>query len=100
MNYHFAIAVVTRDGKVLGYSAPMEITREELFNALKLGYDSYRIVEAVVKELGYKPPRNITVKTEDYEVTVFNRGTRFVIAVFREETIPVATTRSTALAEA
>ncbi len=100
MDYGFAVAVVSIDGKVLGYSAPLSMTKEELFNALKIGYDAFRVIDTIVKQLGYKSPRNITVKTEEYEVTVFNRGTKLVFAVIPEEHIPLGKTASTALAEA
>ncbi len=99
MDYGFAVAVVSMDGKVLGYSAPLSMTKEELFNALKLGYDAFRVINTIVKQLGYKSPRNITVKTDEYEVTVFNRGTKLVFTVVPEEQIPLGKGVSTALAE-
>ncbi len=100
MDYGFAVAVVSVEGRVLGYSAPMSMTKEELFSALKLGYDSFRIIDTIVRQLGYKSPRNITVKTDEYEVAVFKRGPKLVMAVIPEERIPSSHGHSEALMEA
>ncbi len=96
---NFAVAVATKDGKVLDYAAPLGFPRDTLIEAMKLGYEVYSIVDTIVRELGYKPPRNITVKTTEYEVTVFNRRDKLVFAVFTEPGIPVSTRSPAQLAE-
>ena len=80
----FAVVVVDRDGRVIDYSAPMNMSYSLLKEATKLGYDLFRMTLLVSKELEYEPPRELSIKTNKYELTVFNRGNRLVIAIFAE----------------
>jgi predicted regulator of Ras-like GTPase activity (Roadblock/LC7/MglB family) len=99
MSTNFAVMVTTKDGKVLDYAAPLEFPKHILEEAAKFGFEIYSIVHTIVKELGYSMPRNITVKTSEYEVTVFDRGSRLVFAIFTEESVPSSTNTGKALAE-
>ncbi len=100
MTTSFAVIVATKEGKVLDYAAPLEFPKEILREAGRFGYEIYSIVSTIVKELGYHMPRNITVKTSDYEITVFDRGDKLVFAIFTETSIPYSTDTNKVLAEA
>jgi predicted regulator of Ras-like GTPase activity (Roadblock/LC7/MglB family) len=84
----FAIVVLDRDGRVIDYSAPINMSFTLLREAFRLGYDVYRMINVVVKELGYEKPRNMTVKMDDYEVTIFDRGKYIVMAIFSNNVSP------------
>ncbi len=97
----FAIVVLDRDGRVIDYSAPINMSFTLLREAFRLGYDVYRMISVIVKELGYEKPRNMTVKMNDYEVTIFDRGKYIVMAILSNvETPPMARNEGRAVMEA
>ncbi len=87
----FAVVIADMDGRVIDYSAPMNMSYSLLREAAKLGYDIFRMTLLITKELEYDPPRELSIKTDRYEITVFNRGNRLVIAIFAEVIEPPKT---------
>jgi predicted regulator of Ras-like GTPase activity (Roadblock/LC7/MglB family) len=97
----FAIVVLDRDGRVIDYSAPINMSFTMLREAFKLGYDVYRMINVIIKELGYEKPRNMTVKMDEYEVTIFDRGKYIVMAIFSNgESLSVTKSEEKAAMEA
>lgn len=89
MSTGFAVAVIDDQGRVIDYSAPINMSFDTLREAIRLGYDMFRMINVIVKEIGYEKPRNITVKMNNYEITVFSRGSRIIVVIFsNEELIP------------
>ena len=87
----FAVVIADMDGRVIDYSAPMNMSYSLLREAAKLGYDLFRMTFLITKELEYDPPRELSIKTDRYEIMVFNRGNRLVIAIFTEVIEPPQT---------
>ncbi len=83
----FGVIVMNEEGKVIDYSLPPSMPHTLLKEAVSLGYDVYRMVKSIAKELGYRVPKNMTIKLDEYEVTVFSRYNRIVMAIIYEEKI-------------
>jgi hypothetical protein len=77
----FAVVVLDGDGNILNYAIPVAMPYHIVREAIALGRDIYRVIKTIVKELGYRRPKYITIKVDDYEVTVFDRVDRIVIAI-------------------
>jgi hypothetical protein len=77
----FAVVVLDNDGNVLNYAIPLNMPYHIVKEAVALGRDVYRVVKTIVKELGYKRPRYITLRVDEYEVTVFDRTGKILIAI-------------------
>ena len=89
MSSGFGVIVLDNEGRVIDYSVPMGIPYNVMREAVSLGYDVYRVVNTIVKELGYKLPRYITVKLDEYEVSIFKRyGKILVVVVYGGDTQP------------
>lgn len=100
MTSNFAVVVLDNEGRVIDYSAPLNMSYSLLREAVRLGYDMFRMVNIIVKEIGYEKPRNITVKMNDYEITVFDRGSKIVMIIFgNEHKVPVTQSVSEAVME-
>ncbi|ADI31402.1 hypothetical protein Shell_0264 [Staphylothermus hellenicus DSM 12710] len=96
----FAVAVIDDQGRVIDYSAPINMSFDTLREAIRLGYDVFRMINVIVREIGYEKPRNITVKMDNYEITVFSRGSKIVVVILsNEEAVPVAVNTSKATME-
>jgi len=80
---------MSKNGRVLNYSIPLEIPGDVVKEAIGLSYDIFRIVNTITREFGYKPPRYITLNMNDYEVTVFDRYDKILIVlIYREMRVP------------
>jgi len=97
----FAVIVLDEYGRIVDHAIPMDMPLNILKEATALSFDIYRVIETIVKQLGYSMPRYINLKLDNYEVTVFNRFNRIVIAVFYSSTptIPVVKKESEAIVE-
>jgi len=100
MSEYFGVVVLSESGEVIVASVPSEIPRQVLGEAVALARDIYRVVSVVSRELGYKMPRSISIRTLDYEVTVFNRHNRLVVAVIVEDKSGVSYVKQSELAVA
>jgi len=85
MSEYFGVVVLNGSGEVIAASVPSEIPQQVLGEAIALARDVYRVVSVVSRELGYKMPRSMTLRTLDYEVTVFNRHDKLIVAVIFED---------------
>ncbi len=81
MSNGFGVVVLSSEGRIIDYSLPLNMPYTVMREAVSLGYDIYRVVNTVVEELGYKLPRYITIKLDDYEVSIFKRSNKLVIVV-------------------
>lgn len=77
----FGVVVLDENGRVVDYSIPIDMPVKLLKEATTLSYDVYRVIETIIKELGYSMPRYITLKLDNYEVTVFNRNSKLLVAI-------------------
>jgi len=100
MSDYFGVVVLSESGEVIAASVPSEIPQQVLGEAVALARDVYRVVSAVSRELGYEMPRSISIKTLDYEVTVFNRYGKLVVAVVVEDKSAVSYVKQGELAVA
>jgi len=88
-----------KNGRVLNYSIPLEIPGDVVREAVGLSYDIFRLVNTITRELGYKPPRYITLNMNDYEVSVFDRYDKILIVlIYRGLGIPSTPVREHAVA--
>lgn len=81
MDHGFGIIVLDNEGRIIDYAMPINIPYNIMKEAIGLGYDIYRVISTVVKELGYKLPRYITIKLDDYEVSLFKRSDKLILVV-------------------
>lgn len=81
MDHGFGIIVLDNEGRIIDYAMPINIPYNIMKEAIGLGYDIYRVISTVVKELGYKLPRYITIKLNDYEVSLFKRSDKLILVV-------------------
>jgi len=100
MSEYFGVVVLSESGEVVAASVPSGIPQQVLGEAVALARDIYRVVSVVSRELGYKMPRSMSIKTPDYEVTVFNRHDKLVIAVIVEDKNVVSYVKQSELAVA
>ncbi len=87
MSKGFGVVLLDSDGRVVDYALPLEMPYTVLREAVSLGYDVYRVVNTVIGELGYKPPRHISIKLDNYEVSILKRPTGLLLVVFYEEPV-------------
>jgi len=84
---NFGVVVIDENGRIIDYSVPTTMPYSLLKEAVSLSYDIYRTVKVITKELGYSIPKNMTIKLDSYEVTIFKRYNRIVIVIIYEEAI-------------
>ncbi|MCD6488774.1 MAG: hypothetical protein J7K21_06075 [Desulfurococcales archaeon] len=75
------IAVLDREGRIIDYVAPMNIGFSIIKESIQVGYDIYRTIEFITKNLGFKVPKNITVNYMDQEITVIPRRNSIIVSI-------------------
>ncbi len=85
-----AVAVLDLQGRLITCSSTSSMPYSKIQNAVRMGYDIFRTIDFIVRELGYETPKNVSVKTEDLELTVFRRRDKVVVAMIYEPSIPVS----------
>lgn len=85
-----AVAVLDLQGRLITCSSTDTMPYSKIQSAVRMGYDIFRTIDFIVRELGYETPKNISVKAEDLELTVFKRRDKVVVAVIYEPSIPVS----------
>jgi len=81
----FGVIVLNDEGRVIDYSVPLDMPPTLLREAVSLSYDVYRTVSVIARELGYQPPKNLSLKLDGYEVTIFRRYNKLVVAIIYGE---------------
>lgn len=82
MNNSFGLVVIGSDGtvinKILSPNLPLSVVEE----AVALGRDIYRLLQAIAEEFNYKLPKTINIVLDSYEVAIMRRKDRIIIAVY------------------
>lgn len=91
MSDGFGLVVVDTSGRVISHGLAGDIPGHIVREAIGISVDTYRLLSAIIRELGYKLPNRFTLHMGEYEVTVFIRHNRLVIAIFHENRIVAKT---------
>ncbi len=96
----FAIIVLNYDGKVLNYTAPLNMSYKVLKEGVKIGYDTYRTIMFIAKELGYSMPKRIVIEFNEFEEIITPQAGKIVIVITERGGIPTGINTSSASIEA
>ncbi len=80
----FSVIVLDNDGRIVDYALAPDIGFSSVKEYSRVAYDIYRTVAFILSELGYSPPRNLTINYDGAEITVFPRRNRIVVAIYME----------------
>lgn len=82
MNNSFGFVVIGDDGniinRVLSPNLPLSVVEE----AVALGRDIYRLLQAIAEEFRYSLPKTINIVLDDYEIALMRRKDRIIIAIY------------------
>lgn len=84
----FAIAILNYDGKVLNYTVPLNISYQVLREGVKIGYDAYRTMMFIAKELGYSMPKRIVIEFNEFEEIIMPQAGKIVIVITEKGNVP------------
>lgn len=96
----FAIVVLNYEGKVLNYTAPLNMSYQVLKEGVKIGYDTYRAIMFIAKEFGYSMPKRIVIEFNEFEEIIAPQAGKIVIVITEKGSIPTGLHTSSASIEA
>lgn len=76
-----AVVVMDNEGRIIDYVAPMDISFSKIREATRIGFDVYRTVLFILKNLGYDFPKNITIRYPDSEIVIIPKGKDIIISI-------------------
>ncbi len=76
---NIAVALVDGDGDIVEFIPLEGVEGRDLGKVIRVCFDVYRVVNYVLRNFNMNPPRNISMKYEDLEVTIIPRGDKLVM---------------------
>lgn len=87
MRNPFGLVVIGNDGgvinKILSPNLPLNIVEE----AIALGRDIYRLLQAIAEEFNYSLPKTVSLVLDDYEIVLIKKKDKIIVAIYLH-TIP------------